>query len=288
MIAIFTIMGLIAAISLYDYFSSRNWQQITSGDRNELVFAARNREYGAYQMRTTYSMRVVIILAAMIFAIGSAYGIYRVVSSINEETVEEAPEDLTQFSMNAPKIEEPLDPPVEQEIPPMERTIQFLPPVVKDDARDDEIPPQDKVEETTVSTVTNETDNEGFGMNVIPEKPKEVIVEKPKEPVVHAYVDEPAEFPGGMAALKRYLADNIKYPQAARELGLQGKCYLQFVVSSSGNISNVTVQRGVPDCPECDKEAVRVVKGMPGWKPGKLGGKAVHSTFNLPISFTLQ
>lgn len=286
MIAIISIMVLIAGISLYDYFSSRTWQQVTSSERNDLVFAERNREYGAYQLRQGYNLRVLIIMGVMVFGIGSAYAIYRVVNGLAEQTVKAAPEDLTQFSMDAPKIEEPLDPPPAAEIPPMERTIQFLPPVVNDDAVDDEIPPQDEMKDVEASTTTNDTDNEGFGTNVIVEKPKEVVVEKKEE--IFTYVDEPAEFPGGMAAMRKYLGENINYPQTAKELGLEGKCYLQFVVSANGNISNVEVKRGVPDCPECDKEAVRVVKGMPHWKPGKNGGKAVHSTFNLPVSFTLQ
>lgn len=286
MFAIISIMVLIAGISLYDYFSSRTWQQVTSSERNDLVFAERNREYGAYVMRQGYNVRLLIIMGIMVFGIGSAYGIYRVVKGLAEETVKAAPDDLTQFSMDAPKIEEPLDPPAEPEIPPMERTIQFLPPVVTDDEVDTEPPVQDEFKDVEASTQTHDEGEDGFGNNVIVEKPKEVVVEKKEE--IFTYVDEPAEFPGGMAAMRKYLGDNINYPQTAKELGLEGKCYLQFVVSSSGNISNVEVKRGVPDCPECDKEAVRVVKGMPHWKPGKNGGKAVHSTFNLPVSFTLQ
>ena len=87
---------------------------------------------------------------------------------------------------------------------------------------------------------------------------------------------------------KRYLAENIKYPQTAVEMGLEGKCYLQFVVSENGYISNVRVKKGVTDCPECDQEAIRVVKSMPKWTPGKVNGKAVNSTFSLPVSFKLN
>ena len=109
------------------------------------------------------------------------------------------------------------------------------------------------------------------------------FVEK-KDYSIFSYTDESAYFNGD---LKQYLAENIVYPQRALELGLQGKCYLQFNVSSFGNISNVHVMRSVPDCKECDDEAVRVVKGMPNWIPGKINGKAVNSTFNLPVSFKL-
>lgn len=286
MVVIFSIMALIAAISIYDYMVSRKWQQITSDERNEIVFATRNREYGAYQMRKNYNFQLMLIVGAMVFAIGSAYGIYRIVKEASLEEVPPPPDVMAQLTMDAPKIEEPLDPPAEPDVPEMEKTIQFLPPVVTDDATEKtEVAIVD--ETTKASTETQE--GEGDGLGALPvEKEKEVVVETKEDNTVHLYVEESAEFPGGMGALKQYLADNIKYPQTALELGVEGKCYLQFVVSASGNISNVEVKRGVPDCPECDKEAVRVVKNMPHWKPGKNGGKAVHSVFNLPVTFKIQ
>lgn len=286
MVVIFSIMALIAAISIYDYMVSRKWQQITSDERNEIVFATRNREYGAYQMRKNYNFQLMLIVGAMVFAIGSAYGIYRIVKEASLEEVPPPPDVMAQLTMDAPKVDEPLDPPAEPDVPEMEKTIQFLPPVVTDDATEKtEVAIVD--ETTKASTETQE--GEGDGLGALPvEKEKEEVVEKKEDNTVHLYVEESAEFPGGMGALKQYLADNIKYPQTALELGVEGKCYLQFVVSASGNISNVEVKRGVPDCPECDKEAVRVVKNMPHWKPGKNGGKAVHSVFNLPVTFKIQ
>lgn len=108
-----------------------------------------------------------------------------------------------------------------------------------------------------------------------------------QEPVIYTVVDEYPEFPGGMAKLKEFMKANLRYPETALELGIEGKCYLQFVVSAQGNISNVKVLRGVPDCPECDKEAIRMTKSMPKWTPGKINGKAVNSWFNLPVAFKL-
>ncbi len=111
---------------------------------------------------------------------------------------------------------------------------------------------------------------------------------KPREEIIYDVVHEPADFPGGMAALKKYLAENMRYPQNAAENGLQGKCFLQFYVMNDGSIRNIKIKKGVPDCPECDAEAIRLVKGMPKWVPGKLDGKPVNSTFNLPVSFKLS
>lgn len=100
-------------------------------------------------------------------------------------------------------------------------------------------------------------------------------------------VDEPAEFPGGMPALKEYIKANLKYPETAKANGIEGKCYLQFVVKADGSISNVKVKKGVIDCPECDREAVRMTEAMPKWTPGRTNGKTVDSIFNLPVIFKL-
>lgn len=116
----------------------------------------------------------------------------------------------------------------------------------------------------------------------------DLVEKKDDNTIVPIYDEEIAEFPGGMVALKQYLTDNLRYPETARELGIEGRCYLQFVVSARGNISNVVVKRGVPQCPECDTEAIRLVEAMPKWNPGKNGGKPVKSTFNLPVTFKLN
>lgn len=105
---------------------------------------------------------------------------------------------------------------------------------------------------------------------------------------IHKVVDENPRFPEGDAALKQFIATNLKYPERAKELGIQGKCYLTFVVSETGQCSDFKVLRGVPDCPECDKEAVRILKLMPNWVPGKLNGKNVRSYYNLPVKFSLE
>ncbi len=101
-------------------------------------------------------------------------------------------------------------------------------------------------------------------------------------------VAEPAEYPGGREAMVAFLQKNIKVPAVAEELGIKGKVYLKFVVSESGNISNVSVKKGIADCPECDAEAMRVVKKMPDWIPAKNDGKNVNAWYTLPIVFNVQ
>ena len=110
-------------------------------------------------------------------------------------------------------------------------------------------------------------------------------VQEVEEPIVKI-PQVRAEFPGGMAELKKYLAANCQYPPAARETGWQGVVMLEFVVEKDGSIKQVTVLRSV--CPALDEEAIRVVKGMPKWKAGENNGQKCRSFFQLPITFSLQ
>jgi len=100
------------------------------------------------------------------------------------------------------------------------------------------------------------------------------------------FVEEMPEFPGGEKALLNYLATHINYPAIAQENGIKGKVYVSFVIDENGNINNVTLVRGVDK--SLDNEALRVIRSMPKWKPGKQRGKPVKVQFNVPITFELQ
>lgn len=97
----------------------------------------------------------------------------------------------------------------------------------------------------------------------------------------------PAEFPGGKTELNRFIAENIHFPEIARELGLQGKLVLNFRIDENGMISCIKLVKGVPDCPECDLEGLRVISKLPQFIPGSVNGKKVASYFTLPIHFKL-
>lgn len=117
---------------------------------------------------------------------------------------------------------------------------------------------------------------------------REIVEEEKVEaaPEIFAIVEETAEFPGGYQKMMEYIVKNIKYPQIARETNIRGKVYLKFVVRKDGSITDVEVQRGIGG--GCDEEAVRVVKSMPKWNPGKQRKQPVNMYFNLPINFTLR
>jgi len=116
-----------------------------------------------------------------------------------------------------------------------------------------------------------------------------VMTEEEPTPVaeeIFTFVEEYPEFPGGDKALREYILNNIKYPEVARTSGITGTVYVQFVVEKDGSISDVKVVRGIGG--GCDEEAVRVVKSMPRWKPGKQRGQPVRVYFTLPIEFKLM
>lgn len=110
--------------------------------------------------------------------------------------------------------------------------------------------------------------------------------EEVQEEKIFIVVEDQPSFPGGEKARMQYLANNIDYPQLARESGIQGTVYVTFVVEKDGSVTDVRVLRGIGG--GCDEEAIEVVKNMPKWKPGKQRGKPVRVQFNMPIRFTLQ
>ena len=110
--------------------------------------------------------------------------------------------------------------------------------------------------------------------------------EPEEEPQIFTIVENMPSFPGGEAKLFEYLGKNIKYPAMAKDAGIQGIVYVNFVVYEDGSIKDVKVLRGIGG--GCDEEALRVVKSMPKWTPGKQRGKAVRVSYNLPIRFTLK
>jgi len=113
----------------------------------------------------------------------------------------------------------------------------------------------------------------------------EIEEEESDEVFQFAVIEDKPEFPGGMAKLMQYLGKNTKFPQIAKENGIQGRVFIQFVIDKKGKVVNVEVVRGVD--PYLDKEALRVVKAMPSWKPGKQRGKAVKVSYIVPINFKL-
>lgn len=165
----------------------------------------------------------------------------------------------------------------------------------------EELPPPPEPEVPEVSTEVNviendaETDNE-LSTNVFNELEKQENIditpveveqeEEEKEDEIFQVVEQDPEFPGGVEALYKFVQQNIKYPQLAKENNITGRVFVQFVVEKDGSVSNVRAARDIGG--GCGAEAVRVVKSMPKWTPGKQRGKAVRAAYTLPVNFNLQ
>ena len=157
--------------------------------------------------------------------------------------------------------------------PPQAKQITEILEIVEDDA---------EIEESEIASV-----EETGEVVEIADVGNVVVEDIPEEEEIYQVVEDPAEFPGGMQALMKYLRDNINYPRISRENGSQGRAFINFVVNSDGSIQDVEVLKSSSDI-YLDKEAVRVVEAMPKWKPGKQAGKAVRVRFTLPVTFRLK
>lgn len=173
----------------------------------------------------------------------------------------------------------------------IENTIQDVPPP---EVEPEQPEPETVIEELTIVendvkvaniNINSEADEKTkTNTNVVTFKEPDVVEEE-VEPIAFAVVEDKPTFPGGDAALMKYIADNTKYPEIAKENSIQGRVYIQFVIDKVGNVTKVTVAKGVD--PYLDNEAMRVVKTLPKWTPGKQRGKPVPVTYIVPINFKL-
>ncbi len=262
----------------------KSWNNVTLEERNNLVFAGRNQNYGAYELRSNYNKRVTFIVGGVMLFSVVLLGVKKFIDRPKEEKVEEVLK-VEQIDLTPPPpVEEQPPPPPPPPPPPMVEMVKFTPPVIKDDAVEEEPQKlQEEVKETNVGTVDQEGDKDIVAPPTEVAGPAETAA-----PEIFTIVEEQAEFPGGTAAMMKYMRDNTVYPAMAREAGISGKAFLKFVVNENGDISNVEILKGVPGCPECDREAIRVVKSMPKWKAAKMTGRSVKCYFNLPFSFKIQ
>ena len=279
---------------------------LTSQEWLDIVFDGKNKEYGAYQMRATSTARhnkaviIVLIILALIF-IGLILAVNGVFSKSEEETnvgieqeqlslynpdddiEEDEPEDIPEIP------EEKIEMPKEEVANSIQNTAIDI---VKDEEVVNEVKTQDELKEDNrqmgaidvsdgVDDLTKKTVQEE--VVIVEEKPA------PKEDNIiytTANVQQQPEFPGGVEAMYKWIGEHLQYPAAAAEEGAQGRVTVEFVVSKTGAIENVKVVRGRH--PALDKEALRVVKAMPKWNPGRNNGQPVKVTYILPVQFKLN
>ncbi|MEI6408860.1 MAG: TonB family protein [Bacteroidota bacterium] len=269
-----------------------------TGDMLDIIFANRNKSYGAYQLRRDYpkylgrAMLFGLLLIIFLFALPS------ILSAVRALAPKDKPVDVVAELGPPPDIDPnnpppPPPPPPPTPPPPTRSTVKFVPPVIKKD---------EEVQQEEVKTVEELIDKkEDIGKEdkkgnddaapSVEENPSELkVIEEPKvveEKTFEMFdIQKPPSFPGGEAELMKYLGKEIQYPALAKENNIQGVVALTFVVNKDGSISDVQVVKDIGG--GCGKEAVRVVKAMPKWSAGEANGHAVKVRFTLPVRFRLD
>lgn len=270
--------------------------KILNADILDIVFDGRNKEYGAYDLRKTYSRRMGISLAimltiALLFFIG---GILADSMDKNKDVVVDIKDVTLEDVKEKEKVEPPPPPPPPKlPEPPKVEIAKFTPPkIVKDEeVKEDEKPPeQEKLETVKIGTINQEgAKDEGIVAPPVEKGTGEVIapkVETEDYDKIFTKVENPAEFPGGQDAWRRYLERSLQYPDAAQENGVQGVVRVQFIVDKGGNISEVQALNNPGE--GLAEEAVRIIKKGPKWKPAEQNGRKVIYRHIQSITFRLE
>lgn len=270
---------------------------LTSKAWCDLIFEGRNKTYGAYAMRQSSSKRhlmallIVGVLAAFLTILPT------LISTIENATRRQTSDSLQEESVLA-ELKELEDKVNEQDIirqetapppPPLKSTVQFTAPVMVDASElddDSRMKSQEDLSQSKVqiSIATVEGEDVEGAIDIADLEEQKVIVEQKEETYIGVEINP--SFPGGEEELMKYIRDNLRYPVIAAENNIEGRVTIRFIVNKRGEVTDVTVLRGLD--PACDNEAIRVVKSMPKWIPGKQNGVAVNVYYTLPIVYKLQ
>jgi len=249
----------------------RNEKKVPEFD--EIIFENRNKTYGAYDLRKRYNSATSL---SILGGVALSTILLSAISFTAQDTKASTGERSVVIVMADPVIPQKVDLP---EVKPLElpKKIAYVEPVVTDDTNlvTKEIPITDDLIRTTKNGVVDDT--------VVYVEPINPII--PVEDKVFIIVEEMPEYPGGIPALLKYIGENLVYPPEASSNNIQGKINLKFVVNPDGSVDRIEVLKSVD--PLLDNEAVRVVKTLPKFKPGKQGGIPVHVWFSIPVVFKL-
>lgn len=272
---------------------------LISNEWTDLVFEGRNQAYGAYKLRKGTAKRnvwalIIVGLAAALLYLGLQL---QKMAEANKKVENTQAVELAKLNTEKKEAKVEKKEIIKQEpekvVEQVKSSVKFTAPIIKNDSEvkeEDEIK-LDEVQKSdkAVGAFTVEGNDEVGGAVLkakediaAPEPPKHVV----EETKIFTVVEQMPMYPGGNAALMGYLRDNIKYPTVAAENGVQGRVVVGFVVERDGSITDVNILRGVD--PSLDREAMRVVKSMPRWNPGKQNGSAVRVKYQVPVSFRLE
>ncbi|MBN8678662.1 MAG: energy transducer TonB [Chitinophagales bacterium] len=268
---------------------------VSQRDMLDIVFANRNRAYGAYQLRREYPNNLLkalgmgLLLMALLMLSPKIMAAFA--GLVSPEVVEFPSDDDRVFT--EVKV---IQPPVVKVPPPPQASVAYKPPVVAPDHEVNETPAPDvqtilddgrdigaqTVEGPDDTPPTLDPPGNGTAVIELPAPPED---DNPVDPFV---VSRMPSFPGGEAEMFRWISQNLDYPEQARESGVSGQVVLQFLVAKDGTIQDIQVVKTPAGGAVLGKEAIRVVQSMPRWTPGEHNGKPVKVKFTLPLRFNLQ
>jgi len=267
----------------------------------DLVFEGKNEAYGAYAIRQNTSNRNLKAMLALIAALAAIVIIFFSVTAAQDAIARAAAEHETEVTLEAVEEEieeEKDDEEIVYEAEELEQLVaeetvmnseKFTAYEMEDDAPEQVTKTQDEVATSDVAIGAIDYDqgsNEAEHVLKVNEKVVDEVPPAVEETKVFDVVEQMPSFKGGDAALMEWLSKNIKYPVVAEENGIQGRVVATFVVERDGSITDVKIVKSVD--PSLDKEAVRVLKAMPKWIPGKQNGQAVRVKYTVPVTFRLQ
>jgi periplasmic protein TonB len=262
---------------------------LTSLEWRELIFQGKNKEYGAYKMRGDSDRRHnrAMLIVAVVAVVG--FSLPRLIEMVKPKQ-HDVNVEVTEFTKLKPaevkndiKKVEKLPPP-----PELKSSIKFTAPVIKKDEEvkdENQLKSQEDLNKTTTAISIADVKGKDNGKVDIADV-KQAVTQEDVEEKVYTVIEQMPVFPGGETELLNYINKNIKYPVIAQENGIQGKVILRFVVSKTGQVDKVEVIRSLD--PACDKEAVRVVKTLPKFIPGKQNGINVAVWYTLPVTYRLE
>ncbi len=262
------------------------WSNLTLVKRNEVVFENKNQKYGAYSLRAAYNDHMLIALGIMLLIVMAFFSGNLIWKNIfREAKLTTIPPDshvIVDLPYTIQEVPQTPIEPIKAKSPLAAVTDQFTTPQVVTTTVATAPKPQDLLNGPIGSTPGNVPAGGGS-----PDPTTNTGSLLPTTDVVD-FADVNPSFPNGEAALNAYLSSNIKYPEQEHDLGVQGVVYLSFVVSTTGEITSVSEVRGVKGGPNLSREAMRVIRNMPRWTPGKLRGELVNVRFTLPVRFKIR
>ncbi len=260
--------------------------KLLEADYLDIIYDHRNKLYGGYELRRHYDVRLkkgVLFL----FSIIAALCCLSFVGADNTSETRRSlvPTILTTVEIPVKQPELKVEPPKPVEPPRQAKTLPFTAPVITDEP----ISPEEQMTENRnlANVVPGVGTSDSGSTDIAPVTTgnghTNVVANNTESLKPLVYVEQMPQFDGDKDA---YLQKNLRYPDAARENGIDGRVVVQYVINEDGSVSDVTLVKGIGG--GCDEEAVRVVKTMPKWKPGKQNGKPVKVLFTLPIKFVLN